>query len=80
MVTLSWPPNFPDRNPIEQDWYLVKFKIQRIKFLPKTPTTLAEVIRRAWNDMDIHMFNKLGESTPRRIEAVIEAKRGSTKY
>ena len=80
METLTWPPNSPDLNPIEQVWYLIKTTIQKMNPRPMTVPSLKEAIKKAWNEFDVNILNRLVESMPDRIAAVIEAKGGNTKY
>ena len=79
MVSLEWPPNSPDLNPIEHIWYLLKV-IQNIRHRPTTALKLAKAIKKTWEELNENVFNKLVESMPSRIAAVINAKGGNTKY
>jgi transposase len=80
METLVWPPNSPDLNPIEQVWYHIKTIIQKMTPRPMTVPSLKEAINRAWSEFDVNILNRLVESMPDRIAAVMEAKGGNTKY
>ena len=77
---LPWPGNSPDMNPIENVWELMKREVA--KEMITTKTRLIEKIIQVWNH-----HPKMQEtvqacinSMPKRIEALIEAKGGSTKY
>jgi len=77
---LPWPGNSPDLNPIENAWELLKRKIaiQNIK----NQTDLVESLVRVWNndeELQKNIKNCI-QSMPRRVQAVIDAKGGSTKY
>lgn len=77
---LSWPGNSPDMNPIENVWELVKREIAKEAITTKTQ--LIEKIIHVWNRhprMQETVQNCIS-SMPRRIEALIAAKGGSTKY
>jgi transposase len=80
IVSLPWPPNSPDLNPIENIWYLLKASIQKMNPRPMTLPKLKDAIKKAWNKCDVEIMNRLVESMPDRIAAVIEAQGGSTKY
>jgi transposase len=77
---LPWPAQSPDLNPIENLWMEVKRNVQKQK---KKPTNLADLekhVKRAWRAIPKEMIENLVDSMPRRIQAVIAAKGGPTKY
>lgn len=80
MDSLTWPPNSPDLNPIEHIWYLIKMIVQKMNPRPTTLPSLKDAIKKAWDEYDLDIMNRLVESMPDRIEAVIKAHGGSTKY
>jgi transposase len=80
METLAWPPFSPDLNPIEHVWYLIKGVVQKMKPRPMTLPSLKDAIRKAWLEYDHNIMNRLVESMPSRIAAVIEVRGGNTKY
>jgi transposase len=80
MVSLMWPPNSPDLNPIEHVWYLIKGAIQKMNPRPLTLPALKDAIQKAWDEFDQGIMNRLVESMPNRIAAVIKARGGNTKY
>ena len=78
VVVMKWPPKSPDLNPIENLWDTVEAKVRQ-----DTATSRNELwgkILVAWNSIDNNIIETLIYSMPRRIEAVIKAKGGHTKY
>jgi transposase len=80
IVSLTWPPNSPDLNPIEHAWYLIKCVVQKMNPRPMTLPSLKEAIKKAWEEYDMDIMDRLVGSMPDRIAAVIKAHGGSTKY
>lgn len=77
---LDWPGNSPDMNPIENVWELMKREVA--KDTVTTRTKLIEKIIHVWNHHPQmqETVQSCIDSMPRRIEALIKAKGGSTKY
>ena len=76
----TWPSNSPDLNPIENLWHILRSNIRKRKVQPRTKEALIEALQEEWSKLDIEMVNKLCESMPRRLQAVINARGGTTKY
>ncbi|GFT95496.1 transposable element Tcb2 transposase [Trichonephila clavipes] len=76
----DWPGNSPDMNPIENIWELMKREVDKDVIANKTQ--LLERIIHAWNHHPQmqETVQSCIDSMPRRIEALIAAKGGSTKY
>jgi transposase len=77
---LDWPAQSPDLNPIEHLWVHLKKALQGY---PKPPSGVHELwsrLEEEWNKIPPEVCQRLIESMPRRIEAVIDAKGGHTKY
>ena len=76
---LKWPANSPDLNIIENVWKILKFKLNRIPIRSKT--ALIAQAKAIWKlYINRNLINKLVESMPRRIQAVIDNKGYSYKY
>ena len=76
---LPWPGNSPDLNPIENCWRVVGQKLAAKK--PRNKRELQESILRVWNhELGQDYVQKLIQSMPARIKAVIKARGGTTKY
>ena len=79
IVSLKWPGNSPDLNPIENLWRIVGKELDKDK--PKSKNNLTHGILHVWHQkIMLGTLQSLVESMPRRLEAVIKAKSGSTKY
>ena len=75
---LRTPPLSPDISPIENLWYIVKRKIAG-KYFQSKPQLWNSILE-AWNSISLDTLIGLINSMPRRIEQVINANSGSTKY
>ncbi|GFX76648.1 uncharacterized protein TNCV_3163661 [Trichonephila clavipes] len=77
---LDWPGNSPDMNPIENVWELMKRKVAKDVITNKTK--LLEKIMHVWNHHPQmqETIKSCIDSMSRRIEALIAAKGGTTKY
>ena len=67
--TLDWVAQSSDLNPIENLWNHLDHQVRKRKPLPQTKQDLITAIQEEWS-----------MSLPHRIEAVIKAKGGNTKY
>ena len=76
---LNWPPNSLDLNPIENLWKLVK-DLLRHHNRPRNKQEMMQTIEAIWNEVSMEQLQNLIASMPRRIEAIISAKDGSTKW
>lgn len=77
---LRWPPQSPDINPIEHLWVDLKKILQEYEEPPKGILELWERVQVAWEKITPEMCQRLIESMPRRVAAVLKAKGGYTKY
>ncbi len=75
---VDWPVNSPDLNPIENLWGIVKRKMRDSR--PNNVDDLKAVIKATWASITPEQCHRLIDSMPRRIDAVIDAKWGPTKY
>lgn len=75
---LEWPPQSPDLNPIEHLWAVLDGNVPAER-RSKT-ATFFNVLEEVWTNIDEDVLKTLVESMPRRLQAVIQAKGGHTKY
>ena len=75
---LDWPGNSPDMNPIENIWDYIQRKIDDCHF--KTKDDLYDKDKEEWKSLPKSYIENLIDSMPRRIDTVIKAKGGSTRY
>ena len=80
MRVLAWPPQSPDLNPIEHLWVHLKKKLGEYDSPLRGMHELWERVEEQWNKIPAAECQKLIESMPRRVQAVIKAKGGYTKY
>lgn len=77
---LPWPGNSPDLNPIENLWAILKRKMA--ENLITTKRELIERLIHVWKyepDIKNNAINCI-RSMPKRVQAVVAAKGGNTKY
>jgi Transposase/DDE superfamily endonuclease len=75
---LPWPSQSPDLNPIENLWHMLDWHMRTRR--PQNEKELFKACQEAWNQLDIEYLRGLVDSMPARIDAVIAAKGGMTKY
>ena len=77
---MVWPAQSPDLNPIEHLWNHLKRKLGEYDTPPKGEGEHWRRVEKEWNEIPDSVCRNLVASMPRRIEAVIKAKGGYTKY
>ena len=77
---MEWPPQSPDLNPIEHLWGVLKRKLAAYERPPTSMKELWERVQVEWEAISEQECQKLVESMPARIHAVLQAKGGYTKY
>jgi hypothetical protein len=77
---MLWPSQSPDFNPIEHLWVALKQRLADYEVSPKGIVELWERVQVEWEKIASEVCQNLIESMPRRMEALIKAKGGYTKY
>lgn len=80
LEVMIWPPQSADLNPIEHLWHYLKRKLKEYEVDPRSIQELWERVQAEWDKIPVSVCQNLIESMPRRIEAVLRAKGGYTKY
>lgn len=76
---METPPQSPDINPIEHLWEYLDRKI-RSNNQARTKKQLQEVILEEWSKIPFEVTQKLVDSIPNRLKAIIDNKGNPTKY
>ena len=74
---ISWPAQSPD---LEHLWEHLKRQLRQYETPPKGVHELWDRASEEWNGISPETCQNVIESMPRRIQAVIRAKGGHTKY
>jgi len=78
--TMVWPAQSPDLNPIEHLWGFLKRRLAEYENPPNGIHELWERVEVEWEKIAVRECQKLVESMPKRVRAVLKAKGGYTKY
>jgi len=80
MTCLQHPPNSLDMNPIENIWGYIKDIIARDYAHITSVKTMKQVVIGLWNEFVDNQWDNLIDSMLDRMQAVIAARGGSTRY
>ena len=80
MVVMQWPANSPDLNLIEHLWGYLKRRLAEYPELSPSITELWQRAEKEWEAIPLLVYQKLIESMPGRVVAVLKAKGQYTKY
>lgn len=70
IITIDWPSQSPDANPIENVWGIMKAKLAGKSVYNLKQLTKA--IRKIWRSLSTDYAQKLVESMPRRCQAILD--------
>ena len=57
VLTLDWPLQSPDLNPIENLWAIIKGKLKKIFSTPNTKSGLIDKLLAVWEDINFEILN-----------------------
>ncbi|GLB38751.1 putative DDE superfamily endonuclease [Lyophyllum shimeji] len=77
---LFHPASSPDLNPIERVWHELKNRLRALPHPPNTLDDLKEAVRRVWDELPIEDVDKHIRRMPDRVEAILAAKGGHTRF
>lgn len=78
ITRLKWPSRSPDLNIIEDCWNRIKRNLRGRVFEDREE--LWRGVQAEWNNIPQEFIQNLYDSLPNRIQAVLEANGGHTKY
>jgi transposase len=77
---IDWPPYSPDLNPIENIWHWMKHVLETEYPVCNSAEDIETRFFEIWTKITPEMCSKYCEHYERRLQAVIKAKGGYTKY
>ena len=77
---MVWSAQSPDLNTIEHLWEYLKRRLAKHVNLPNGIYELWKRVQVEWDKIPVEEYQKLIESMPRMVQAVLKAKEGYTKY
>lgn len=77
---LPHPPSSPDLNPIEPLWLVLKSRVARIPGSSNTAESLWAAAQKAWDSITIEEVNMHVGQMEERVQAVLKAKGGHTRF
>jgi transposase len=80
LQVLPWPANSPDMNIIENLWEYLDRKVRARSVLPCNSEDLWLALKEEWEQIGQDVIDKLYDSLPARVEELIVARGGNTKY
>lgn len=77
---LTWPPQSPDMNPIENFWSYLKRQLCTYEQAPKSMQELWDRVQTVWYKIPAKNVQNFYESMPRRLAELKKSKGLWTKY
>lgn len=75
-----WPPNSPDMNPIEHIWGWLKHHLTNLDPVPRNLDEVKTAVIKFYEDINFQSIRALYHSMPERIQALLRANGGTTRY
>ena len=80
LEVMQCPPQLTDLNPIEHLWHHLKIRLGEYDTPASGIAELWERVHKELNDIPASVCQNIIESMPKRVQAVLQAKGGYTKY
>lgn len=80
ITRFNWPARSPDLNPIEHVWDEMGRRLRRHVPPPQNSRDLRNILVQEWNNIPQEVIQNLIQSMTRRLQAVITARGGNTRY
>jgi len=80
ITVLDWPAYSPDMNIIENLWGHMVREVYPGGKVYRNVNQLEVAVQRVWNDIPLEYVQNLFDSMPRRVDELVEARGGPTKY
>ena len=80
MISVPWPAMSPDLNPIEHIWDMLGRRIHSREPPVQNIRQLEAALHREWQQLSQQDIRRLTGGMRRRVEAVIQARGGCTRY
>ena len=77
---VAWPAQSPDLNPIENLWQDLKRRLRMRNPKPKNKIELFNLLKEEWFNTIPVRINRLIDSMPQRVDAVLKNKGNPTRY
>lgn len=77
---MNWPARPPDKNPIEHAWDILGRRVRQRNPAPRNVEELKQALVEEWNNLPQPMIDGLILSMGNRIQALLRARGGNTRY